>query len=169
MHSPSSNDRDYNLATLIRQTRDAIIKARERELKRTGISSIQAALLFTLKEIGDEATPAEISRRLLREPHSVSTLLNRMEKRGLIKKIKDLPRKNMVRVSITEKGQAVYRRTTERAGMHEIMSVLSEKDKRELRLLLEKLRNKALKLASIRYSMGFLEAVPVREYSPIDE
>lgn len=150
-----SEDRDYNLWVLIRQTRDAIMKAREKELAQAGISSIQAAVLFTMQAIGEAATPAEISRRLVREPHSVSGLLSRMQKQGLIKKVKDLPRKNMVRVTMTEKGLAAYRISKERASMHTIMSILSEIDKKELWDKLEKLRDKALKLAGIGYILPF--------------
>jgi DNA-binding MarR family transcriptional regulator len=155
MYDILPNDRDYDLWVLVRQTRDAIIKAREKELVQSGISSIQAAVLFTLQAIGNEATPAEISRRLVREPHSVSGLLSRMEKQGLIKKVKNLPRKNMVRVTITEKGQAAYHKSAERASMHEVMAILSENERKELWTLLEKLRDKSLKLAGIGYTLPF--------------
>lgn len=164
MYDPSLNDGDYNLVSLIRQTRDAVIKARERELAHIGISSIQASLLFTLKEIGNKATPAEISRRLVREPHTVSALLTRMEKKGLIRKIKDLPRKNMIRVTMTQKGKTVYNHSTKRVSMHEIMSTLSEDGKKVLHLLLEKLRDKAFRLAGIRHRLPFSTALSTQEY-----
>ncbi|MDD5191225.1 MAG: MarR family transcriptional regulator, partial [Dehalococcoidales bacterium] len=110
----AGTDQDYNLWALFRQTRDAMIKARERELEKHGISSIQAAVLFTIQDIGPEATPAEISRRLVREPHSISGLLSRMEKQGVIKRAKDLPKRNMVRISLTAKGRELYQYSTQR-------------------------------------------------------
>src|SRR4030042_5989847 len=118
MNSMLSTDQDYNLWVLLRQTRDAMVKARGRELEKYGISSIQAAVLFTIQAIGAEATPAEISRRLVREPHSVSGLLNRMEKQGLITRVKDLPKRNMVRVVMTNKGREAYEQSTKRLSMH---------------------------------------------------
>jgi DNA-binding MarR family transcriptional regulator len=165
MYNPPLNDRDYNLVSLIRQTRDAVIKARERELAHIGISSIQASLLSILKEIGNKATPAEISRRLVREPHSVSALLNRMEKKGLIRKIKDLPRKNMIRVTMTQKGKTVYHHSTKRVSVHEIMSTLNEDEKKVLHLLLEKLLDKAFKLAGITYRLPFSAVLSKQEHS----
>ena len=48
--------------------------------------------------IGYRVTPAEISRRLLRESHSISQILNRMENKGLVRWVKDLERKNLVRL-----------------------------------------------------------------------
>ena len=155
MNSMLSTDRDYNLWVLLRQTRDAMVKARERELEKVGISSIQAAVLFTIQSIGTEATPAEISRRLVREPHSVSGLLNRMEKQGIIRRVKDLPKRNMVRVIMTEKGEAAYRQSTKRLSMHEIMAALSEDDRNQMWSYLEKLRDKAMKLAGIGYELPF--------------
>lgn len=155
MNSMLSTDQDYNLWVLLRQTRDAMVKARERELEKYGISSIQAAVLFTIQAIGAEATPAEISRRLVREPHSVSGLLNRMEKQHLITRVKDLPKRNMVRVVMTDKGREAYEQSTKRLSMHEIMSVLSEAERNQMWGYLERLRDKAMKLAGIGYELPF--------------
>jgi DNA-binding MarR family transcriptional regulator len=155
VNSMLSTDKDYNLWVLLRQTRDAMAKARERELEKYGISSIQAAVLFTIKAIGPEATPAEISRRLVREPHSVSGLLNRMQKQGLIKRVKDLPKRNMVRVVMTQKGEEAYLQSTKRLSMHETISVLSDEERNQLWNSLEKLRDRAMKLAGIGYELPF--------------
>jgi DNA-binding MarR family transcriptional regulator len=150
-----STDKDYNLWVLLRQTRDTMVKAREKELAKYGISSIQAAVLFTIQAISPNVTPAEISRRLVREPHSVSGLLSRMEKQGLIRRVKDLPKRNMVRVMMTEKGKEAYQDSIQRACIHEILSVLSEEEKRRLWDLLEKLRDKSMRYAGIGYGLPF--------------
>jgi DNA-binding MarR family transcriptional regulator len=157
---PESTDLDYNLWALFRQTRDAMVKARDRELEKHGTSSIQAAVLFTVQDIGPEATPAEISRRLVREPHSISGLLSRMEKQGLIKRVKDLPKRNMVRITLTTKGKELYEYSKQRATMHEIMSEISGEEKKVLQDYLQRLRDKALKLAGIGYEMPFPPAIP---------
>lgn len=155
MNSMLSTDKDYNLWVLLRQTRDAMSKAREGELEKYGISSIQAAVLFTIQAIGPNATPAEISRRLVREPHSVSGLLNRMQKQGLIRRVKDLPKRNMVRVVMTQKGEEAYRQSTRRLSMHETISALTEEERNQIWNLLEKLRDRAMKLAGIGYELPF--------------
>jgi len=54
---------------------------------------MQAAVLFVVRNMKTAATPAEISRRLFREPHTVSELIKRMEKQGLVRKKKDLEKK----------------------------------------------------------------------------
>ncbi len=151
----AANDPDYQLWAMIRQTRDAMIKARDKELEKMNLSSIQAALLFTVQDIGPAATPAEISRRLVREPHSISGLLSRMEKQGLIKRAKDLPKRNMVRISLTDKGKTLFEYTTRRVTMHEVLSVIDDGERKALRDILQKLRNKALKMSGIEYEMPF--------------
>jgi DNA-binding MarR family transcriptional regulator len=147
MKNYSATDQDYNLWILLAQTRDAILKARQKELDQYGISTSQAAVLFVIQAIGDRATPAEISRWLFREPHSVSTLLSRMEKQGLVRKVKDLDRKNLVRVVITEKGREAYYQSTKRESIRGIMSSLSEEERQQLTSSLRKLRDEALKRA----------------------
>lgn len=151
----ASTDLDYNLWVLFRQTRDAMIKARGRELGKHGISSIQAAVLFTIQHIGTAATPAEIARRLVRETHSISLLLSRMEEHGLIKRVKDLPKRHMVDVILTAKGREMYRYSTQRQTMHDILSVISDDERKILWDSLQKLRDRALKLAGIGYELPF--------------
>lgn len=138
-------DGEFRLWVLLRQVAHTTLVARDRELNQYGITTIQAAVLHTIQLIGNKATPAEIARRILRERHSVSGLLIRMEKDGLVRKVKDLDRKNLIRVAITEKGQQAYDQSTKRKSIHKIMSSLSEEERQQQRSCLEKLGNKALR------------------------
>jgi len=151
MKNISPVDEDYNLWVLLHQTTDATLRARQKELDQSGISVIEVRVLVAIQAIGERATPSEISRRVFREPHSVSALLNRMEKRGLVKKTQDLDRKNLVRVSITEKGQQAYDKSIRRKSIRRIISSLSEEERQQLRSCLEKLRNKAFKELTVEY------------------
>ena len=101
--------------------------------------------LLIIRAIGDKVTPAEISRWLLREPHSVSEIISRMEKQGLLKKVRDLYRKNLVRIELTEKGSEAYNQAIKRDSIHTIMSALSDEERRQFSTMLEKIRDRALK------------------------
>ena len=155
MKALSFEDKDYLLWVLLHQTTDGIVLGRDKELRRYGISTIEAAVLFSVQSIGDKATPAEISRWLLRKPHSVSGLLKRMERKGLIKKAKDLNRKNLVRVSLTEKGKHAYCHSTERKFIHKVMSALTEEERQQLKSYLERLRTTTIKHIGIKYQPHF--------------
>ena len=144
METNVARDQDRELWGLLRQAAHAVDRAREDELRHTGVSMVQAAILYIVKIVEGPVTPAKISRWLLREPHSVSGLLNRMEKQGLVKKVKDLERKNVIRVALTQKGEEAYRQSSEGKVVHNILSCLSAEERDNLRAYLGRLRNKAL-------------------------
>jgi len=145
MKSYTDSDEDYTLWFLLRQACDASLRARDKELSQYDISVEEAAVLFVVQANGERATPSEISRWLFREPHSTSGLIIRMEKDGLVRKLHDLERKNMLRVVMTEKGRDAYEKSTARESIHRIMSSLSQDERQQLRSCLERLRNEALK------------------------
>ena len=62
------------------QTKDAILRALERDYALFGISNDRRAVLYAIESTGGAATPVEISRSLLRELHSVTEMLKRMER-----------------------------------------------------------------------------------------
>ncbi len=138
-------DSNYNLWLLLRQVSDVIFYAREQELKEFNLPGMQAEVLFAIKAIGGKATPADIARWLFRRPHSVSGILDRMTKAGLVQKSKDLDRKNLVRISLTEKGERAFSQALKRTSIHKIISALNEDQKKQLQSLLDNLRNKGLK------------------------
>jgi DNA-binding MarR family transcriptional regulator len=150
-----SVDEDYELWVLLNQATDAMLRAREQELGRYGISAAEAAVLFIVQAIGDKATPAEITRWILRKPHTVTELLKRMEQKGLVTRSRDLERKNMARVAVTEKGRQAYQKSTERKSIHKLMSSLSQDERMHLRPSLVKLRGKALKELRVEHKPRF--------------
>ncbi|HSW58410.1 MAG TPA: MarR family transcriptional regulator [Dehalococcoidales bacterium] len=141
----TDKDENQDLWLLLTHTRYAVFRAREKELQRYGVSPEQVGLLFVVQALGNKATPATISRHIMRQPHTVSALVDRMAKRGLVKKTKDLDRKNLVRVVLTEKGKKTYELSTKRGPIHRIMSVLDKEEKSEFKVSLSKLLAKARK------------------------
>jgi DNA-binding MarR family transcriptional regulator len=144
MKSKSAADRDYELWVLLSQVQEVIFKARENELRAVGVTPRKAAVLFIIKAIDGLATPAEIARWMYREHHSVVGILNRMEKEGLLKMKKGIPRKHMISVELTKKGEEAYIRSRDLVSIHNIMSSLSKVEKDNFRKHLETLRDRAL-------------------------
>jgi len=138
-------DEDQDLWVLFTHARYAVFRAREKELQRYGISPEQVSLLFVVQALGNKATPAALSRYIIRQPHTVSALVDRMARRGLVKKVKDLDRKNLVRVVMTEKGQKTYELSTKRGPIHRIMGSLSKEEKKNFKNYLERIMAKARK------------------------
>ena len=139
----SSGDQYHDLWLLIAFTRDAILNARQIELGLYNTTSRRAGILFFIQTLGNP-TPAEISRHIFRKASSVSELLGRMERNGLIKKVKDPTRQNRIRVMLTEKGHEVYHQSTKRESIRRIMSSLSDEEIQQLMSYLMRIRNRAL-------------------------
>lgn len=135
----SYSDEDHDLWIFMTHTRYAIYRAREKELQRYGVSPEQVGVLFIVQALGNRATPSEISRFIMRQPHTVSALIERMEEKGFISKMHDLDKKNLVRVSLTEKGKKVYDYSVKRGPIHRIMGSLSGTERKQLLKILEKL------------------------------
>ena len=128
-----SSDEYFMLWVLIAQTRDGILRARERDYARYGISNERRAVLYMIENNGGSATPVEIARDLFRELHSITEMLKRMEKDGLIERYKGTGRSKDIF------NQSLHIETDER-----VFSVLSAKERKNLASTLFKLRSRVL-------------------------
>ena len=149
-----SLDKDFGLWVLLNQARDSIHRAREKELVKYGISSSQAAVLFISKIIDSEVTPTEISRWLLKEPHTVSAILSRMERQGLVTKARNTDKKRNINVALTKAGEQAFRNSERIESIKDILSCLSPEESKQLTVLLSKLRDVAIDYTS-RVSVPF--------------
>ena len=134
----------YRLWLLLSQTRSAIFKVRHKKVGQY-LHPNQAAALVSIWALEGQVTPATLSRRLFLEPHTVSELIIRMEKKGLVTKRKDRKRGNIVRISITQKGREVCRRAMGQELIRDIMSSLSDEQREQLWSSLSVLYREALK------------------------
>jgi DNA-binding MarR family transcriptional regulator len=137
-------EQERQVWALLNQTHHAIWRARERELDDIDLSAIQAGVLHLVSTLEGPVTPAVLSRLLHREPHTVSGLLTRMENGGYVKRVKDLKRKNQVRIVLTPKGKKAYDLQNKTGVINKIVSCLSPSERASLGGLLEKLRSSAL-------------------------
>ncbi len=155
MENLASNDQDYALWLLLLKVRRCISKTRGRELSPYDITPEQAEVLFIVQALSNRTTPAEISRLTFREPHTVSLLVSGMQKKGLVTRVRDMDKKNMIRIVITEKGQEAYNQSSRRTAIHNIMSALSEAERQQLMSLLQRLSDRALKELAEYYKPPF--------------
>lgn len=128
------------------RVRDGMISLRDRELIPLGITAVQGGVLWVidvLRRIGVPATPTEISHRVFRRPPTVWALMNRMEKQGLVRCIRNTQGKKQVLIEMTEQGEQVYRRyMTERRVIPRLLEALSSDERDQLILILEKLNER---------------------------
>ncbi len=111
------------------------------ELVRSGITREQARILHVLTLFNGSTTLKTISGVTKRQHNSVSTLVNRMVKAGLIEKIKN-PEDKVYRITITKKAQAKYEKATNKA-LELIFSSLSPKERQQFVDCLKKVQRRA--------------------------
>jgi len=138
-------DKDYTLLTSLLQVADILFKIRERELLPQNLSATAAAILFLVEAMGEDVTPAKITRMLMREPHSISGILMRMEKHGLIKRTKNMERKNYIRITLTAKGERVLKLAMKQTITAQVLSNLSAVQQKQLKTTLTALKEAGMK------------------------
>jgi len=139
-----SIDENYMLWLMLFQTRAALFKARQKRIGKY-IHSTMAAALVTIWAFDGKVTPALLSRRLFLEPHSVSELVIRMEKKGLITKNRDEKRENIIRIWITEKGRKTSLLAMQPDFVRDAMNTLTTEQKKVFEACLRTLHHEALK------------------------
>ena len=144
MEDYTISDHKHMLGTLVQQVRDLLVKAKNNDLKQYGITVRQLAVLDIISILGNKATPTEISVRLLRQPHSISSLLARMEKRGLVSRAVNPEMKKSVNISLTKKGKQLLKDSLETETVRDIVSCLPENELHQLIASLKELRNTAI-------------------------
>ena len=139
-------DSDFELWILMNVIQEITHAVREKELNRYDISVRQSGILYTIfNQLDNNAKPADIARFSRRGPNSISTILNRMERKGFINKNKDLRKKNAIRVSLTEKGKKALEFANNRRSIHRIFAALSEEELIQAHTLMAKLLDQAVK------------------------
>ena len=138
-------DKDYTLLTSLLQVADLFVKIRERELLPQNLSATAAEILFLVEAMGKDVTPAKITRMLLREPHSISGILMRMEKHGLLKRTKNMERKNLIRITLTARGENALKQAMKKSGTTHVLARLSAEQQRQLKTTLTALKEAGMK------------------------
>ena len=82
-------------------------------------------------------------------------LLNRMKEKDLITMSKDLDKKNLVRVRLTEKGKQVYDSSISMESFDTIASGLPDEILRQLLSYLKTLRDRAIEELKLNYKPPF--------------
>jgi DNA-binding MarR family transcriptional regulator len=129
---------------LLRQAYNLIFRCEDRVFSEYDLTTEQHTVLMAIKNISGPVRITDIARWLDRSVNSVSMIIDRMVKAGLVKRTRDRKDRRTVFVTLTKKAEDAYFPATT-AGwdlVQEIMSPLSNEDKRTLIRLLETVRDK---------------------------
>ena len=137
-------DPDYSLWRLLSETKSALFKAREKKIGHY-VHANQAGVLVHIWFRDGQATISEMSKTVSREIHTVSELISRMEKKGLVTKTRDPKRKNVTHLAVTEKGREMAQEVIQIDFVRKMISTLSAEQQRQLSSILNILLKAAQK------------------------
>jgi DNA-binding MarR family transcriptional regulator len=149
-------DPHISLCSQLGQTWDIVTRAIEMEVKHLHLNIPHIRILSLLAQQKDGATLSELSYQSIRQLNSVSTLLNKMVRTGLVSKFKKRGEDIKTFYILTDKGKELYFEKMTERSIHMIFSSLSEEESAELRALLIKLRDKSRNLLGMDFKPPFL-------------
>ena len=123
---------------LLRRVGDALMLCQDSVFGEYNLTTEQWGVLTSIKARGP-LRPSDLSRMLERTPNSMSMLIDRMARAGLVRRARDRKDRRVVTVSFTSKGEKAVQPAVI-AGwefIHDILSPLSLNDQRTLASLLE--------------------------------
>jgi DNA-binding MarR family transcriptional regulator len=149
------NDPETNLYILLDQTDGIVTNAVELEIKHLRMTQPQVRVLTMLSRENKPVTLDELANWTLKEFNSVSTLINRMEKKGLVKKIKKEGELKTY-IILTDKGSDLFLKQVTERSIHLIFGKLSDLEKKQLDSILRKVRDTTRDLLGLDYRPPFL-------------
>lgn len=129
---------------LLRQVPNLVSRCEDQVFGKHGLTTERHAVLMAIRQIDSPVRPTDVARWLDLSVNSVSMIIDRMVKAGLVKRTRDRKDRRTVFLTATEKAEKAYVKASA-AGwelIQEILKPLSDKDKRTLIKLLETLRDK---------------------------
>lgn len=155
--NPDDNLRLWHLFFI---ARSSVSRARDLELAEIGITPEQSGALFLLAR--GNSTIRQMANAWCRQPNSVSTLLDRMEKQGLVKKIR-IPKQRDLEVRITSKGRKSYKRILATGRIIDfVFNKFSEEDRQDF------VRCMKMVISSSRIILDGDKTVPQRKHTSQD-
>ena len=114
---------------------DAYLEARVREMD-VGLTGRQATALWMAK---DPLSMGELSTQLSCDPSSATGIVDRLERKGLVRRVADPGDRRAKRVELTPDGKALRRRIEQRVmAARPSVAGLTKAEQRQLRGLLQK-------------------------------
>jgi DNA-binding MarR family transcriptional regulator len=131
---------------LLHHVHDVISLCEDSIFRKYGLTTEQFAVLAAVKSRGGSLTPTQLSLILERSTNSVSMLVDRMVRAGLVKRVRDRSDRRVVNVFLTSKGENAVGPATP-AGwelIQKILSPLSYENKQALASMLETVKCEAV-------------------------
>jgi DNA-binding MarR family transcriptional regulator len=151
---------------LLHQVRDLIANCEDQVFAKHKLTSERYLVLAITKLSDGPVRPSDLARWLGRSPNSVSMLVDRMVKAGLIRRVRSSTDRRVVRLIMTSKGENALEPATAAGSnfIEKIVSPLSYEDKHAFARLLETTKHQALQCLNHRVDIEDIEGDDITNY-----
>lgn len=144
---PEYNEIKHSVFALLHDTADLLSKCEDAVHAEFGLSQQQYLILMTIEILSNSSVKiVDVARRVNRNSNSISMIIDRMERNGLVERVRDLPDRRSVHLLLTDKGKEKLYQGSKVAWslVLRLTSSFSEEEMETFAYLLGKLREKAL-------------------------
>ena len=152
-NSPQKNNLLLRAWLLWEETSDLMDLSNEATFNKVGLPFQQYVILVILNYVNFKTTVNKLAHLANRKPNSISMIINRMERDGLVKRTRSTQDKRVVYLTATTKGKMKLKQSL-KPGWEYLTRLFSCFNVEELHTLIdivEKLQNQALKELPKRY------------------
>lgn len=138
----------WELGFLIWQVHNLLKQGNDQVLADYPITIDGYAFLSVVKALGEDATQAELARWMMRRHTSIITMVQRLHRKGYIrkKKLAKTNDKTYIVIELTNEGQQILAELEAKSDFHpKVLSTLSFEEMGQLRDLLFRLRSTAVR------------------------
>ena len=93
---------------LLHRTRDLFFRCEDRAVSESGLTAEQWTVLLAIKYLDDPVRPTDVGRWLGHKVNTVSMIVDRMVRAGLVTRVRDLPDRRAIRLAVTGQGGAGF-------------------------------------------------------------
>jgi len=139
---------EHRLWVIIHQTHDLLARYEDKVLEEVGLTREQQLILWLMEFMSEgndnPVILSDLASSLFRNLNSISAIVDRMEKNGLIEKFRDLPDRRAIRLVVTPRGKETFNNAVSPNSLliKRVFSNFSHEEMHTLRVLLKKLRTK---------------------------
>jgi DNA-binding MarR family transcriptional regulator len=131
---------------LLHQTNSSMIKCEDKQFGPLGITTQQHAVLMAVKFSPTPPTLTQIADWVDRHINSITLIVDRMEKSGLVKRVRNTHDRRSFRLMMTAKGEKHLQTGIETGTplIQEMLNCLTNEELQAMSEFLEKIRTKAI-------------------------
>jgi DNA-binding MarR family transcriptional regulator len=137
--------------TLLHQSYLLTYKYLDQIVSRLGISQAQASVLLVLKGADQPLPLSKLARYLVQEAQSVTSLVDRLEARELVRRVPDHRDRRVIHVELTSAGEEMFDQVFPAAwkACREVFSGLDQAELEELATLSGRVRDRSAELLGL--------------------